>query len=121
MVTLTVAGRVDSPSFQKSRALASLGGPGVTIKSLLPVDYDSLLAELCEEIGGALYQHTAPVVAYTATEYIGDEAALLLWLRRKGVDYSIALNSDGFNQDWESMAAEAYTEKFKSRSFSLFA
>jgi len=87
MVACVCIGKVNTPAFQKCKALiaASSAASVATIKPLFATDYEKELSSLKTSIGGRAYDHTADVAAYTEDgEWIGDDAELLLWLKRKG-------------------------------------
>lgn len=84
---VVLLGKINSPGFQKSKGLinVSSAASAATVKPLFATDYERELAALKTSLGGRAYDHMADVASYTVDgEWIGDEADLLLWLKRKG-------------------------------------
>lgn len=111
-MALILSGKVNSAAFQKAKAAVegSTAASVATIKSLLPVDYEAELVTLKKELGGKLWQHTGDVLALTSGGiYVGDDAALLVWLTRSGYkDHIDAVGSDGKAESWEAVAEAAF-------------
>lgn len=113
---VTVAGRINSPAFQKAKATVE-GLPSevsVTLKPLMPADYDTYLYQLRRDVGGLSWTHTAGVVVSTDDgDFVGDDDAFVLWLRTHRVKIA-QLNSDGKARSWEELANEAFFEHLSS-------
>ena len=95
--TLRVVGKINSPNFQKARALAeAVNGAKVaaTVEVMLPADYDRYLTKTKLEYGSTAWAHTASVMVTSDSGYVGDDEALVAWLRTRKLSTAV-LNSDG--------------------------
>ena len=110
--TLRVVGMVNSPNFHKARALAeAVSGLKVaaTVEAMLPADYHNHLTKAKLEYGSTAWAHTASVIVTSDSGYVGDDAALLAWLRTRKLSTAAAvLNSDGQATSWEQVADLEY-------------
>jgi len=110
--TLRVVGMVNSPNFQKARALAeAVSGLKVaaTVEAMLPADYADHLTKAKLEYGSTAWAHTASVIVTSDSGYVGDDAALIAWLRTRKLSTAAAvLNSDGQATSWEQVADLEY-------------
>ena len=110
--TLRVVGMVNSPNFHKARALAeAVSGLKVaaTVEAMLPADYDNHLTNAKLEYGSTAWAHTASVIVTSDSGYVGDDAALIAWLRTRKLSTAAAvLNSDGQATTWEQVADLEY-------------
>ena len=110
--TLRVVGMVNSPNFQKARALAeAVSGLKVaaTVEAMLPADYADHLTKAKLEYGSTAWAHTASVIVTSDSGYVGDDAALIAWLRTRKLSTAAAvLNSDGQATTWEQVADLEY-------------
>lgn len=106
-----VAGAINSPQFQKAKAIAEgcAASASATVTGLMPVEYDKLLLALQTEYGGPAYLHEARVAVYSEVAgFIGDDTDLIRWLERNGVDGGrAAASTNGRGKDWESIADAA--------------
>ena len=78
--TLLVVGKINSPNFQKARALAeAVNGAKVsaTVEVMLPADYDRYLTKTKLEYGSTAWAHTASVMVTSDSGYVGDDEALI--------------------------------------------
>ena len=120
MAAITVVGKLNCAGFHKAKALVESVGSALapTIIPMQPIDYDLHLIELRRELGGASWAHTAGVAVY-GSEFVGDEVALLGWLRRNRIAYDKSvLNSNGGTEDWDAIAESAYRAHLVSTGFS---
>ena len=118
---LTIAGQLNAGAFHKAKAVAESAGCALdlSVVSLQPADYEEWKAALRRELGGLAWRHKAPVACYTEDEFIGDDTALLAWLRKQRVAFSAsALNSDGKAAGWDELADAAYLAHLSSTGFS---
>jgi len=116
---LVVCGRINSGDYHKAKAIAEAVKPslaGLTLKPLLPAEYDLFLAALQRDVGGQTWGHTAGVAVYTeAGGFIGDAEQLLVALRKSGIKAALpALNSDGSCSSWEELGTSAYASYLES-------
>ena len=105
-LTLRVAGKMNSPNFQKARALAEAANGvkvATTVQKMLPADYDRHLNSMKLEYGGNVWAHTASVIVMSDDGYVGDDEDLVSWLRARKLSTDV-LNSDGQAVQWESVA-----------------
>jgi len=110
--TLRVVGKINSPNFQKARALAeAVNGAKVaaTVEVLLPADYDRYLTKTKLEYGSTAWAHTASVMVTSDSGYVGDDEALVAWLRTRKLSTAV-LNSDGQAVAWEQVADSEYAQ-----------
>lgn len=108
--TIHVVGRINSPNFQKARALAeAVNGVKVvaTVETMLPADYDRYLTKAKLEYGSTAWAHTASVMVTSDSSYVGDDEALVAWLRTRKLSTAV-LNSDGQAVAWEQVADSEY-------------
>ena len=107
--TLLVVGRINSPNFQKARALAEAVNDVVaaTVEMMLPADYDRYLTKTKLEYGSTAWAHTASVMVTSDSGYVGDDEALIAWLRTRKLSTAV-LNSDGQAVAWEQVADSEY-------------
>ena len=116
-MAFVVVGKVNSAAFQKCKALiaASSAAAAATITPLFAADFEKELTSLKKTLGGLAYDHTGDVAAYTkAGEWIGGDADLLVWLKRKGcVPSAASLNGDG-KSTWESKAEAEFIAMMNS-------
>jgi len=102
---ITVCGRINSAAFQKAKAVAeTVALPSLTLKPLLPTEYDLYIEKLRSEMGGLAWAHASGAAAFTATDFVGDEVALIAWLRSKGVAAAVP----AISKSWEEVAEDAY-------------
>ena len=110
--TLRVVGKINSPNFQKARALAeAVNGAKVaaTVEVMLPADYDRYLTKTKLEYGSTAWAHTASVMVTSDSGYVGDDEALVAWLRTRKLSTAV-LNSDGQAVAWEQVADSEYAQ-----------
>jgi len=108
--TLRVVGRMNSPNFQKARALAeAVNGVKVaaTVEVMMPADYDRYIDSMKLEYGSTAWAHTASVVVTSDSGYVGDDKDLIAWLRTRKLPTDV-LNSDGKAVAWETVADAEY-------------
>ena len=108
LTPFTVAGRINSGAFQKSKAIATKcdAAASATIIELLPTDYAKLMTKLSEEFGGPAYLHESGVAVYSEQAgFIGDDAEFVKWLGKNNIGgVAAAANSDGTGTNWDAFA-----------------
>lgn len=112
VMKLNVAGKLNTACFHKAKALAeSLDGPNfvVTTQAMLPCGYERYLEEVKLDLGGDVWAHKKGVIVISDEGYIGDEDALIRWMRTRKLSLE-ALNSNGQAVSWEQVAEAALAE-----------
>ena len=113
LTPVTVAGRINSGAFQKCKAISEVcdAAASITVKPLVPADYDKLLAQLSVEYGGPAFLHESGVAVYSEVAgWIGDDAAFVKWLEKNGVGGvgKAANSSNGTGANWDEVAESEY-------------
>jgi cyclophilin family peptidyl-prolyl cis-trans isomerase len=116
--TLRVSGKINSPRFQKARALAeSVHGAltaqtlkvEATVQAMLPADYERYLESIKLDYGGKAWTHGSVGVIVTSDDgYVGDDEALITWMLKRKLSTEALNYSDGQAVAWEQVAEEEY-------------
>ena len=110
---ITVAGKTDDPSFQRSRCIAQAlcdlypDRIQISVMEFFECQWNQFVKSTANKLKGVFYNHSeSPLVFLNETEYVGDGDAFLTWALHN-FNYKDELRFS----DYQRMALESFKEK----------